>query len=369
MNVHLFILVAWFAVGVFCVIGLLWYMKTHEKQLLDEIPAAQIFGCIPPPFKWAVIIIFLFFGPVLLLWGLYEAIQESRKEKDENDVAGGPPVAATPPVVSPQSAWMVLFGLFGAALTAWIWASACPAKPLATFLEDQAKSIGFLLCIFVFLPAVLVRKRPLQGLRELSCVIPLYFVGLVAPVASMTVGWEGGWILGSAGAAAGAGAGAAAGWLFNRWTLPETENRPSVRGRVILLPIVFAVLFALYGAHNWASVWLTPDHAWAIGLFPLVFAFLGGLVGRPFLGMLTALPFVPLQLVPLVASMTVGWEGGWISGTAGAAAGAAAGAVNGWLYNRWIMPEYDKRRERERAVRPPGSTDGPGSSGSMAERS
>ena len=84
--------------------------------------------------------------------------------------------------------------------------------------------------------------------------------------------------------------------------------------------------------------------------------------------MLTALPFVALQLVPLVASMTVAWEGGWIPGIAGAAAGAAAGAVNGWLYNRWIMPEYDKRRARQRAVRPPGLTDGPGSSGSMAER-
>jgi hypothetical protein len=67
--------------------------------------------------------------------------------------------------------------------------------------------------------------------------------------------------------------------------------------------------------------------------------------------------------------MTVGWEGGWLPGIAGAAAGAAAGAVHGWLYDRWIMPEYDKRRERKRAARSPGSTDGPGSSGSMAERS
>ena len=149
------------------------------------------------------------------------------------------------------------------------------------------------------------------------------------------------------------------GRLFARWELPETRNYPSERTRAIMLPIMFAVLFACYGAHNWASVWVTPDDAWAIGIFPLVFAFLGGLVGRPFLGMLTALPIVALQLVPLVPSMTVGWEGGWIPGIAGAAAGAAAGAVHGWLYNRWIMPEYDKRRERGSAIRPPGSSDGP----------
>src|SRR5262245_47682424 len=145
----------------------------------------------------------------------------------EDDVSGEPPVTAAS-AVSPQSAWMVLFGLFGAALTAWIWASACTAQPSATFLEDQAKSIGFFLCVFVFLPAVLVRKRPVQGLRELSCVLPLYVVGLVPPVASMTLGWNGGWLLGIAGAATGAAVGAAAGWLFSQWTLPEIENRPSV---------------------------------------------------------------------------------------------------------------------------------------------
>jgi len=33
------------------------------------------------------------------------------------------------------------------------------------------------------------------------------------------------------------------------------------------------------------------------------------------------------------------------------------------------MPEYDKRRERGSAVRPPGSSDGPGLNRSMAERS
>jgi hypothetical protein len=66
--------------------------------------------------------------------------------------------------------------------------------------------------------------------------------------------------------------------------------------------------------------------------------------------------------------LAVGWEGGWILGIAGAAAGATAGAVMGWLFNRWIMPEYDKLRAREKAARPPGSTDGSGVSGSMAER-
>src|SRR5207244_2674690 len=111
----------------------------------------------------------------------------------------------------------------------------------------------------------------------------------------------------------------------------------------------------------------------AIGLLLFIFAFAGALGrGRPFHGLRVALFLVPLYLVglvPPVASMTVGWEGGWALGIAGAAAGAAAGAVNGWLFKCWIMPEYDKRRARQSAVRPPGSTDGPGSSGSMAERS
>ncbi len=62
MSAPLYILVAWFTIGISCVIGLLWYMRTHEKQLLDEIPEAQIFGCIPPPSKLIAILIFLFFG-------------------------------------------------------------------------------------------------------------------------------------------------------------------------------------------------------------------------------------------------------------------------------------------------------------------
>jgi hypothetical protein len=55
--------------------------------------------------------------------------------------------------------------------------------------------------------------------------------------------------------------------------------------------------------------------------------------------------------------MTVGWEGGWVLGVAGAVVGAAGGTLKGWLFNRWIMPEYDKRREQARAIRPPGATD------------
>jgi len=185
----------------------------------------------------------------------------------------------------------------------------------------------------------------------------------------MMVGWEGGWILGVAGAAAGSAAGAVAGWLFTRWTLPETQNPRTLVSGAITLPGAFAVLFALFGAYSWATAWVaTLDEAWVIGLFPITFALLGALVRRPFLALLSALPLVPVQLIPLVASLTVGWEGGWILGIAGAAVGAAAGAANGWLYSRWIMPEFEKRRARESAVRPPGSTDGPGSSGSMAEQ-
>jgi hypothetical protein len=367
MNALLFLLVAWFTLGVVCVIGSLWYMKTHEKQLIDDIPEAQIFGCIPPPAKWGVIFFMFFLGPVVLLWGICEAIRDSRKEKAESAVPGEPPAAATPPVVSPQSAWMVLFALVGAAFCAYDWATECPAKPLATFLEVQARTIGYFLVIFAVAGA-LGRGRPLHGLRELVYLLPFYLVGLIPNVASMTVGWQGGWLLGIAGAAVGAPAGTAAGWLFARWALPEVENRDRQRRRAIVLPIAFAVLFAIFGAYSWAIEWLTPEHAWVIGVGWILLALPGALVGRPFLGLLVAFPFVLVTLLPLVASMTVGWEGGWLIGIAGAAVGAAAGAVKGWLVNRWIMPEYDKRRARESAVRPPGSTDGPGSSASMAER-
>ena len=163
----------------------------------------------------------------------------------EDDVPGGRPVGAAAPVVALRSPWVVLFALFGAALIAYHWATACPAKPLATFFVDQAKAIGWLLIVFA-LPGALLRKNPLPELRNYALPwAPMYLVGLVPAVVSMTVGWEGGWILGIAGAAAGAAAGAVAGWLFTRWTLPDIENRQRERGRANQLPIVFAVLFGL----------------------------------------------------------------------------------------------------------------------------
>lgn len=365
MNAHLFLLTAWFTVGVLLAVFSLWHMKTHEKHWVDKTLVGQIFGCVPPPVKWGVVLIMLFFGPVVLVWSLCQAIWEWRNKDHENDVPRGPRAAAAKPDVSPQAAVMVIYGLLGAALTAYSWASGWPSKPFGAFLEDQGRVIGFWLLCFV-LPGVLVNwRKPFQSLRFPLMLLPVYVVAQLVPsVVAMTREWQGGWMLGNAGALAGAAAGAATGWLYNRWYMSQTENYPSERTRAISLPLVFAVLFGCYGAHNWASMWLTPDYAWVIGMFPLVFAFLGGLVGRPFLGMLTALPVVPLLLLPLVASLTVGWDGGWISGIAGAAAGTVAGAANGWMYNRWIMPEYDKRRARERAIRPPGSTDGPGSNSS-----
>ena len=111
------------------------------------------------------------------------------------------------------------------------------------------------------------------------------------------------------------------------------------------------------------------DQVRGLGIFLIVCALAGALAGRgPFHGLrlpLTIGPFYLVELVPSLASATVGWEGGLILGIAGAAAGAAAGATHGWLFSRWLMPEFEKRRAREMALRPPGSTDGPGSSGSM----
>ncbi len=283
------------------------------------------------------------------------------------DVPGGRPVDAAALVDTPPSPWVVIFALIGVVAMAWCWASACPAKPLATFLVDQGGTIGSMLFIFA-LPYALVGRNPLAGLRDYALPwAPLYLVAQVRSVASMTVGWEGGWVLGIAGAVAGAAAGAVAGWVFTRWTLPEIiENRPPVRAGVIRMSSAFAVLFALYGAHNWSTEWLaTPDEAWMIVIFPIAFAFLGALVRRPLLALLSALPLVAVQLIPLVALVTAGWEDGWTLGIAGAVAGAAAGAATGWLYNRWIMPEYEKRRARESAVRPLGM-DAPRSNGSMA---
>jgi hypothetical protein len=190
----------------------------------------------------------------------------------------------------------------------------------------------------------------------------------------MTVGWEGGWLLGIAGAAAGAAAGAVTGWLFARWTLPDLVKRDREPARAAQqLPLAFAVLFALFGAYTWAQEPETLDQAREVGIGWILLALFllalpGTLVGRPFLGLLVMSPLVLVILVPTVASVNVAWEGGWVLAIVGAAVGAAAGAVNGWLFNRWIMPEYDKRRARQNAARPPGSRDDPGSGGSMAEQ-
>jgi len=145
-------------------------------------------------------------------------------------------------------------------------------------------------------------------------------------------------------------------WLFTRWTLPEIDNRPRERVRAVL-PIAFAVLLAVYGAYNWAIAWLTLDQAWVVGVAWIFLSLPAALVGRPLLGLRVAFLFVLVMLVPVVGSATVGWEGGWLLGIAGAAVGATAGAVTGWLFNRWIMPEYDKRPARERAFQAPGSSD------------
>src|SRR5262249_53175582 len=128
--------------------------------------------------------------------------------------------------------------------------------------------------------------------------------------------------------------------------------------RAAQLPLVFAVLLALFGAYFWAQEPATLDQAHEIGIGWILLALSGlalpgALVGRPFLGLLVMSPLVLLILVPVVASMTVGWQGGWVLGIAGAVVGAAGGAVQGWLFNRWIMPEYDKRRAHVNAVRPP----------------
>jgi hypothetical protein len=360
MNTFLFILVAWFTLGVACAIGSWWYMKTHEQRLLNEIPEVQILGWIPHLCKWVTVLVMLLFGPALVLWGFYEAIKEWRNEKDQN-VSGAPPVAAAAPDFAPDSPWMVLFALVGIALGAWIWASTPPAQPLATSLANQAWEIGKLLFLFALVGAV-ARENPLREWRWVLPMAPFWLLGLFPAFVSTTVEWEGGWAFGIAGAAAGATAGAAAGWLFARLIVPEVENPPELVRPIIPLPVVFAVLMALLCGYIWASGW-PVEQAWAIALFPITFAFLGVLVGKPFQSMVTALPVALVQLVPLVGSLTVGWEGGWPLGIAGAAAGAAAGWVNGWLYARWIMPEYEKRREQ--MVRQRQASAGPGSSGAI----
>jgi hypothetical protein len=120
----------------------------------------------------------------------------------EDDVPGRRPVVAAAPVVAPKSFYVVLFALFGTILCADHWATAYPAKTLAPFLEAQVWAIGFFLFMLA-LAFALRRGRLFHALREPLFLVPVYLVQLVPQVASMTGGWEGGWMLGIAGAAGG----------------------------------------------------------------------------------------------------------------------------------------------------------------------
>jgi hypothetical protein len=346
MNTVIVIFLIWLILGVLCVILSLWFMKTREEELKDEI-----FGCIPPPVRWGVIFIMLFFGPLVLLWSVCEAIRESRKEKDE-DVTPEPPVPAVLTSAQQRLVSVVLYALIGAALCAWEWARECPPKSLAEFWVVQAHMGAFL--SFCVLASVLAGKGLIEGLKMPVALLPLYILSLVPSVVSMTVEWHGGWLLGFAGAATGAAAGAGMGWLHFRWGLlseTDKDNPPSKRRRAIMLPIAFAVLLSVCASYTWAVEWAPPDDAWAIGLAWLLLGIPGALVGRPILGLIVMSPLLLVLLVPSAAVVTVGWEGGWIAGIVGATIGAAAGAVQGWSFNRWIMPEYDNRRARQNAVR------------------
>jgi hypothetical protein len=252
---------------------------------------------------------------------------------------------------------VTLFATFGALLFAYGWASAWPAKPLDSVLVNPAKGLGLFL-IACSLGSALAGRGPLHGLRLPSILVPFYLVDLVPSVTSTFYAWNGGWLLGTAGAVAGAAAGAATGWLFTRLILPDTEV-PEVRGRAVRMPIAFALLFALFGAYLWATAASASDLAWGIVILLTGSALPGALVARPVLGLLVASPLILVPMVPLVVAMTLNWEGGWALGIAGAPVGAAAGAVYGWLFNRWIMPEYDKRREHAKAFRPPLRAPGP----------
>ena len=204
--------------------------------------------------------------------------------------------------------------------------------------------------MFFVLASVLAGKGIINGLKMPAALLPLYILGLVPSVLSTTMEWPGGWNFGIAGAVTGAGAGAAMGWLLCRLGLLtdlEKDKPPSKRRRAIMLPVTFAVLLSLCGAYTWAIEWVNMEHAWAIGLAWLLLAIPGALVGRPVLGLAVMSPLVLMILVPLAAMQTVGWEGGWVVGIAGAIIGAAAGVLQGWSFNRWIMPEYDKLRERQ----------------------
>ncbi len=283
----------------------------------------------------------------------------------EDQVPGRPPVGVATPVVAPLSGcWLALSVLFGTTICANHWAHAHPEMSLDTFLAEDTRGIGVLLVFFVILvwPGVYT-GRTFQGLRSSLFIIPVYLVGWVPSLVSLAVEWKGGWMLGTLGGAAGVAAGAAMGWMLTRWTLPEADKRPK-RARNVL-PVVCAVPFACYVAYVWGTEWLKPEQTWAIGVCWLALAMTGALVGRPLLGLAVWSPFVLVPLVPTVASITVGWEGGWILGTAGAVLGAASGVATGLIFNRRIMPEYDKLHAREKAARMPNSTDGPESNGQM----
>ena len=79
MNTLAILLLVWFALGILCVLFSLWFMRTHVKELMEDIPEAQIFGCVPPPIQWGVILFMLCFGPLAMLWAVGEAIREARK--------------------------------------------------------------------------------------------------------------------------------------------------------------------------------------------------------------------------------------------------------------------------------------------------
>ena len=139
----------------------------------------------------------------------------------EDDVPSGPSATAAPAAV-PQWPYVAGFAAFVALLCADSWQSPWPDMPFARFLVW----IGTYLIIP---PLIGWIGWGIGGLRRVLPIVPIYLVVLVRPLASMTVGWEGGWILGIAGAAAGALAGAAAGWLFARWTPPEIRNNRACR--------------------------------------------------------------------------------------------------------------------------------------------
>jgi hypothetical protein len=293
----------------------------------------------------------LFFGPLVLMWSVCEAIRQSREKKEEGHIPAERPVPVALTAAQQRLGWVVVYALIGTALCAWGWAREYLPKPLAEFWAGQAHMGAFL--FFCVLSSVLAGKGLINGLKMPVALLPLYILGLVPSVVSMTVEWQGGWLLGFAGAATGAAAGAGMGWLLYRWGLlseTDKDNPPSKRRRAIMLPIAFAVLLSVCGAYTWAVEWAPPDDAWAIGLAWLFLGIPGALVGRPILGLVVMSPLLLVLLVPPAAVLTVGWEGGWIAGIVGATIGAAAGAVQGWSFNRWIMPEYDNRRARQNAV-------------------